>query len=149
MIVRLYSSSDSFNKINKSMVLKSADIACNIKNDTSIMTPTISLTLPTNIRPTDFNYVYIDFFGYMYATTDIVKRMGGVYDVLLEIDVLYSFRNELNNLTVEVLRSESHGNPNILDNEVPLITSRIIEVQNVGEPFDLTKTKSYLCVSGG
>lgn len=145
MNVTLYSCSDAFNKINKRLIAKSTKIPCTIKIDTSLMNPTISITLPISWH--DFNYVQFEN-GYTYIVEDVVKKMGGVYDVNLQIDALYTFRNEINNLTIEVTRSESHGIENILDNEVPLITSRIIESQNIGA-FDTKNAKTYLCVSGG
>lgn len=147
MICRLYKSFDAFEKINKTMTQVSVDINCNLKNDTSLMNPVITLKLPSNIKMTDFNFFFLDF-GYYYIVKDIVKKMGGIVEISGEIDVLYSFKTELNNLYVEVIRSESEINKNILDNEVPLITSRVVETQHIGH-FDKTNIKTYLCVSGG
>ena len=129
------------------MTQVSTDMNCNLKNDTSLMNPVITLKLPSGVSLTDFNFIYLDF-GYYYIVTDIVKKMGGIVEISGEIDVLYSFKTELNSLFVEVARSESDANKNIMDNEVPLITSRIVETQNIGH-FDKTQIKTYLCVSGG
>ena len=147
MICRLYKSFDTFEKINKAMTQVSTDISCNLKNDTSLMNPVITLKLPSGVSLTDFNFFYLDF-GYYYIVTDVVKKIGGIVEVSGEIDVLYSFKTELNSLFVEVVRSESDANKNIMDTEVPLITSRIVETQNIGH-FDKTQIKTYLCVSGG
>ena len=132
----MYLQTESFEKINKTMTQVSVDINCNLKNDTSLMNPVITLKLPSNVKMTDFNFFYLDF-GYYYIVKDIVKKMGGIIEISGEIDVLYSFKNELNSLYVEVTRSESEINKNILDNEVPLITSRVVETQHIGH-FDKT-----------
>lgn len=151
MTVNLYAIAQPQNKINKDVTntIKASDINIDMKKDTSIMSPIILLKFPSGINETNFNYAKLSN-GYYYFVTDVIKKLGGIHEVHLEIDVLTSFKTQINNITCEIVRCEKERNKDIVDDEVPLVSTKNVEVMKFdGQFFDTSKCRYYLCVSGG
>lgn len=90
--------------------------SCELKAETSVMTPVIKINaMPTVINPW-FNYCYIPSFGRYYFINNW-SWINGVWECEAMIDVLASFKTDIGNLTEYVLRSSYTFNPDIVDGE--------------------------------
>lgn len=85
---------------------------CVLKDDTSIVNPTIELSA-NNI--TSYNYAQISDFGRYYFIRDIISEANGLWLIELECDTLASFRSSITAGTHYVLRSASAKDEYITD----------------------------------
>ena len=120
MEIRLYSSSDETNKIDKTLT---NEIVLNgtLKDETSVINPII-LIEANNL--TQYNYCYIPLFKRYYFIKDITVVRNNLFRLFLDIDVLMSYKNEILNLDCIVNKQENNSTPYINDN------SRIYENRN-------------------
>lgn len=90
--------------------------SCTIKDDCSILTPTIRLTgASIAFKPVNYNYARIADFGRYYFVTDW-KFSGGCWYALMQADELASFRSEIGQSTQYISRtSGEHFNPYLID----------------------------------
>lgn len=120
MEIRLYSSSDETNKINKTLT---NEIVLNgtLKDETSVINPII-LIEANNL--TQYNYCYIPLFKRYYFIKDITVVRNNLFRLFLDIDVLMSYKDEILNLDCIVNKQENNSTPYVNDN------SRIYENRN-------------------
>lgn len=120
MEIRLYSSSDETNKIDKTLT---NEIVLNgtLKDETSVINPII-LIEANNL--TQYNYCYIPLFKRYYFIKDITVVRNNLFRLFLDIDVLMSYKDEILNLDCIVNKQENNSTPYINDN------SRIYENRN-------------------
>ena len=120
MEIRLYSSSDETNKIDKT---QTNEIVLNgtLKDETSVINPII-LIEANNL--TQYNYCYIPLFKRYYFIKDITVVRNNLFRLFLDIDVLMSYKDEILNLDCIVNKQENNSTPYINDN------SRIYENRN-------------------
>ena len=75
-------------------------LSCNIKSRSSIVNPFIEL----KTNPTAFNYCYIPSFNRYYYISDITFD-SGLWLVTCRIDVLATYKTEIGNTSMYILRS--------------------------------------------
>ena len=122
----LYYNSAEPNRINKrNFLTKYRDIVGVFRSSVSIEDPVLVLEL--NEFPS-FNYVYIKNFNRYYFVRGRDNISKNIYSLTLHVDPLYSFMNEIKNVTAQVLRSSitSKQNPYIIDSLQPLKNTNII-----------------------
>lgn len=95
MTITLYNNTSEKNKINK-VLEHIADLTGSLKDSTSISHPQIIL----EYNNVNFNYCYIDEFSRYYFVTDIIVLANNLIRVILSVDVLESFKNEILNQNV-------------------------------------------------
>ena len=109
------------------------DFSCTLKENCSIITPTIELSAATM----DYNYAYIADFGRYYYIRDIVSNANNYWTLQLECDVLATYKTEIGNASEYVLRSASSYDGDITDNLYPtkgIVTHAVNTSATV--PFD-------------
>lgn len=79
----------------------------NLKDGTSILTPTILLT---GSIPSDANYMTIDTFGRKYFITDISSIKNNLYEVTAAVDVLSTYASQIRSCSGIVARQENMWN---------------------------------------
>lgn len=89
-------------------------LSCNIKSRSSIVNPFIEL----KTNPTAFNYCYIPSFNRYYYISDITFD-SGLWLVTCRIDVLATYKTEIGNTSMYVLRSSERSNGEIVDTLFP------------------------------
>ena len=92
MTIQLCSTLDENNVINKT-IDTIENVNATIKDDSSIINPTIILTYKSTMA--SINYVYIPDWKRYYFVRDIRVLTGGRYEIDLYIDVLQSFKTEI------------------------------------------------------
>ena len=95
-----------------------------MKDDCSVVNPALKIRESINVRVMDWNYCYIHEFNRYYWVSDWMWNEG-IWVCELQVDVLASFRTEIGNQTLYILRSyqDSAGftlfDGNIVDSTYP------------------------------
>lgn len=117
MILKLYKTSDSENKLNKTLE-NEIEIAGALKEKISVESPSLILNIK-NIQINNFNYCFIEDFNRYYFIVDKRYFHNDLVELDLKIDVLMSFKDDINNFRVSVKRTNAlNANSKVLDCEV-------------------------------
>lgn len=109
------------------------EIECTLLDDTSILTPSIILNdfdLVADWR--DVNYVYIKNFGRYYYVTNMTFQADGFCKLVLDVDVLMSYKDLIKGSTQLVTRSEKSRNRYIVDNQMPIHSDNAYTIKQSG-----------------
>ena len=101
--------------------------SCYLKEPTSVVTPTIVTETTSNTFP-DYNYAYIATFGRYYYITDIVSD-GNLWYISCITDVLATYKTEIGNTDLYVLRSASDSNGKLMDMLYPALADYVVDRQ--------------------
>ena len=101
--------------------------ACYLKEPTSVVSPVIIIETTGNVFP-DYNYAYIAAFGRYYFISDIVSD-GNLWELSLTTDVLATYKTEIGNTDLYILRSASNSNGKVLDMLYPALADYTISRQ--------------------
>lgn len=114
----------------------SRSFSCYALDNSSIIRPTLVLQYGSDdiLR---YNYAYIPSWGRYYFIDDVAVLEGGIYQLVLNVDVLATYRPDIRNSSQYVLRSASNYNPNISDD---LYTTRAV--------FTETKSTATAIIDG-
>ena len=143
------------NKSDKRQLVKNISeiktISATAKGDINIISPTLIIQ---NFS-TDFNYCYITDFDRYYFVKSITLLTGQRVQIDLSIDVLMTYKEEIKNLTVNILRYENIEPTFLTDSRIPLYSDTVQKVIEFPENiFNLEKpsenSKNFLLtVAGG
>lgn len=134
-------------KSSKITVIDMIDTA-HIKDDTSIISPSIILSYKKISTLKKCNYLYIPSMGRYYYVNDIVLKQGGMYELKCHVDVLMTYKGDIKNITTLILRQENINNPYIEDSQLLVRTNRTYEKHTIGMVGD-GADHYYLTVNGG
>ena len=116
MNIQLFSAADDIRKINKTLTAITETVPCNVKDDDfSIITPKVILKYSAAYLTA--NYCYIPDFSRYYFITDISMLTGGMCELTLTLDVLYTYREQINGLQVTASRSSNKYNRYLQDDQ--------------------------------
>lgn len=96
MIMKMYNTSDSNNTINKTLS-NETEFEIKLKGETDIKTPVVVLHSDSIIL---FNYAYIPEFHRFYFVDKIELFPNGIYNISLKVDVLESFKADIDRKSV-------------------------------------------------
>lgn len=107
---------------------------CNIKESSSVLRPTLQISTAGISGggagfPTHFNYAYIATFNRYYYVVEWVSIAHELWEVILEVDVLATYRVEIGNATAYVARASEDYDGTISDGLFPT-TSKVTCVRN-------------------
>jgi hypothetical protein len=91
MEIQLCVNNSEVNKINK-VLTDSISLQGTLRNETSVVSPEILIEIE---NPSGFNYAYIPEFGRYYFITDMVSVRNNLWRVLMNVDVLESFKSQI------------------------------------------------------
>ena len=144
MEIKLYSTLDNDNVINKDLTLKHT-FNIKLKTDTDIITPVILVNDKGTMNFKECNYCYLSGFNRYYFIRTIDSMNNNVWGLHLECDVLESFKHEILNSYAEYKRIVKKGdylqfnNVNdvrkeieIYDSDVTLINEKNIIFSSIG-----------------
>lgn len=121
------------------------------KGDINIISPSLIIQNFTS----DFNYCYISDFDRYYFVKTITLLTGQRIQIDLSVDVLMTYKEEIKNLTVNVLRYENIEPTFLTDSRIPLFSDtlqKVIEfpenIFNLENPSENSKN-FLLTVAGG
>lgn len=123
-----------------------AEIECDIVDGSGLLTPTLMLRIS---NPTKYNYAYISIYSRYYRVTNW-RYDKGIWYASLQVDALASWKDEIKNQTLYVLRSASDYNGRIVDNTYPTIALRGMAIGNMAagsaNPFATAYQSGYFVV---
>ena len=133
-----YKNNSDKRTINKDLTLLASDVTTTIFGDNSILSPMLRCKDYHNA-----NYVYISQFNRYYFINNIVWSKGYYY-ISCDVDVLYTYRNDINNMSVCVTRSESKNNTSIVDTCLPVSKNKEVTIKKFGNNVISNKTEKYV-----
>ena len=133
MKVILYKSRADNRQLDKSSKLsKVKTLDVHLKDDTSIIEPTLVCSLLSHAKLSVANYLYIPDFGRYYFINNIVEKTGRVFEIACHIDVLQTYKDDIKAITALILRQERVYHPYIEDGELLVRNDRYFEKKNIG-----------------
>ena len=150
MKIILYKSIADNRLLDKSSKITVIDTigTAHIKNDTSIISPSIILSYKKISTLRKCNYLYIPSMGRYYYVNDIVLKQGGMFELKCHVDVLMTYKGDIRNITTLILRQENVNNPYIEDSQLLVRANRVYEKHSIGMVGDGTD-HYYITVNGG
>lgn len=120
-------------------------INCTLKTNCTIMSPRIEVATGSESEaPTDYNYCWISEFKRGYFVRDWEYELGNIWVAHCEEDVLASWRAEIGNQTLYILRAANAYDLNVVDNMYPAkVTPAIVSTSN-----SFTEFASYNLIQG-
>lgn len=126
-----YNASDN-NTINKSIT--AVDTAtCIIKEPMDVEKPHIILN---TFNYSSVNYVYIPDLNRYYFVTDIINLTGGRVELVLDVDVLESFKSSILALSAIIEKQQNNGNKYFNDGSFNVLAREFLTTYNFPAGFD-------------
>ena len=148
MEIKLYKNLSENNVIGKTLTqIKSVE--ANLKNDVSIINPTLILNYTANIL--DSNYCFIPKFNRYYFIDEIVPITGDRCIVKCRVDVLESFKEDIKSLTVILDKTQSiyKSNKYLDDGSFVVENKDFNTIYNFPNGFNEEGTFILICAGGG
>lgn len=143
-VVFYYNQSDD-RKINKILVPGETFVG-SLRDSVSIMNPVIRFEKADILR---YNYAYIPEFQRYYAITNIVAYREGIFDVSMDVDVLMSFRNDINNFNVVVDKQSMPVNGDEYIDDGSLVSENVMFKTIYDFPNGFNDTGEYILITAG
>lgn len=144
--IGLYKNGSSNNRIDKSLTLVEDYSNCTLKENSSIINPTIKMDIGNN-KAINANYCYIPILNRFYFINDKRCIRGNLWELDLSVDVLTSFRNDYLNNTAVFKKSEYKYNLYINDGSLQVDSRPNIKVKKF--PNSLTNNGTYVMIMAG
>lgn len=137
--------------INKTPTELGDPITCILKENTSIIKPTMLVSKDRLGEGwATANYGYVKEFGRYYFIDNATAETGGMIAFELTVDPLMTYSGGLMGTSFFIARSEKHGSHYFIDAEKALQSNKIVDYEIIGHiPQDTTGNKYVLTVSGG
>lgn len=151
MTINLYNISDDPRKVVKTLGSATA-LQCELVYPSDLLNPTIRISA-TNWSAS-LNYMYIPDFGRYYFITEVTYENGGAVTIQGRVDPLMSYSSSILGLSVNVIRQETGGLTNIVDNQITVTPKQDVSfVKSMLTPFNIRTSGAginfCLCVAGG
>jgi hypothetical protein len=145
MDIKLYYNS-SDNRCIKKVLTDEFTITGTLRESTTIVNPEITVTLSEPVR---YNYCYIPSLKRYYYINNVISVKNGVWKLIMEVDPLMSFKNDILALKVVTSKQSSieHGDEYIDDGS--LVTDNLMfkTVYNFANGFN--NESEYILITAG
>lgn len=145
MNVKFYNSQSDKRVLSKSLS-SLASMDCDLKENCSIINPTIIVARKNLTQYASCNYMYIPSFRRYYFVT-ASALVGDMVEIRGHVDVLMTYASGIRGLYATVLRQENIYNDYLIDNQLPIRQTKEIQRALVGTYS--AGTGIYLTVNGG
>ena len=157
MTLTLYLCNDDKRKVNKTLNNGTEFQNVHLKDDCTIENPVFKLTgINENGKPKKFNYVYSPYFDrYYFINPDGIKFCtGGIVEISCHVDVLYTYRTNINASSATIVRQKNkffknnqQKNGIFFDSNYPIRADVTCYDDPIGEVAS-GELKYYLTVNG-
>lgn len=153
MTINLYKIISEKNSVKKETeagkLTASYTLSGTLKNNTSIINPTIRVEVNSGI--VNCNYAYIPEFSRYYFIRDIINVSNNIWEISMHCDVLSSFWNEIktNSVILNRVENASFSSPLLTDNRLPLLSSTQTDIIEGSRVYNNSTMKTLLVVPGG
>lgn len=145
--VVLYTASKKYNSTAQPAGV-GLSISCKLKDNSSIINPTIIIDFSTITNPTpkEYNMAYISEFSRYYWVED-VRFVFGVWEYTLKVDVLASWKTNIGTQSLYITRSSSNYDTSIVDSFYPVKTGTTFSATTqASNPFATAFGSGYFVV---
>lgn len=143
-VIFYYNMSDA-RKINK--VLRDGETCSGIPRDEiNVMNPTIRFEKADIFR---YNYAYIPELQRYYDVVSRTAYREGIWDIEFAVDVLMSFRNDINNLNVIVDKQSIINNGDEYIDDGSLVSENVMFKTVYDFPQGFNDTGEYILITAG
>ena len=122
------------------------EFSCIIKSGSGILHPTISFDLGKVNDPSQYNYAYIPAFGRYYFIEEWYFDRA-LWTASLKVDVLATYKTEIGNSNLYVMRCASEHNGDIIDTLYPAKSGCSYASDTISNPWDANMCFIIGCVS--
>jgi len=147
MQIKIGYSKDEKNKVSKSFTIKHTYNNAKLKEDTSIVNPTIILGTVDDLA--DINYMYIPTFKRYYYVNNIVALTGSRIALECACDVLNSFKNDILKCKAIINKQQSSSLSSKYIDDNSYVTECRTVVQAKEFPHGFTSTANIIITAGG
>ena len=110
---------------------------CILKDGSSLFTPAIQLNMGLSTDPSEYNYAYIPAFGRYYFIEDWYFS-DSLWTAHMNVDVLATYRSEIGDANLYILRSYAAHNGRVVDNLYPTKTGCNFDKSPANNPWNTT-----------
>ena len=145
MEIKLYYNSSDNRCINKELK-NEFSILGTLREETSVINPEITITSTTILR---YNYCYIPSLKRYYYINNIISIKNNVWKLIMEVDPLMSFKNDILSLKVVVSKQSSIDNGDEYIDDGSLVTDNLMfkTVYNFANGFN--NNSEYILITAG
>ena len=118
---------------------------CEVKGESSIISPTFTLSGISDSVVARMNYIYIPDWQRFYYVTDIKTELGKHYTIECYVDAIMSFYPQIKSLSCFVRRQKNKYNNYIPDTKIPARDTRKYTYLEVG---NMPQGAYYMSVNG-
>lgn len=140
--VRLYTFSKKENSTKTPLNVSYDTFTCVLKDKSSILHPEIQLNLGLTNDPSTYNYAYIGAYSRYYFIEEWTFE-NGLWTASLKVDVLATYKGEIQGSTLYVLRAAGEYDGRVVDNLYPIKTNCDYDYSSINNPWSV-----YNCVIG-
>lgn len=116
--VKLYTFSKRDNSTKRPLATDGSQFSCVLKSGSGIMRPTLTFDFGRASDPSQYNYAYIsDFDRYYFIEEWYFDR--ALWTATLKVDVLATYKTEIGNASLYILRAAGANNGDVIDTLYP------------------------------
>lgn len=135
--VKLYTFSKRDNSTKRPLGTAGTEFSCVLKSGSGIMRPTLTFDFGRASDPSQYNYAYIsDFDRYYFIEEWYFDR--ALWTATLKVDVLATYKTEIGNASLYVLRAAGASNGNIVDTLYPCKAGCSFDSETKSNPWNTT-----------
>lgn len=146
MLIRFYNFAKRENSTKQPAPGSGTEYDVVLKDGSSLIQPTVILRL--EYKPV-YNYAYIRDMDRFYFVDDIVNLSKNIWEISMHTDVLASFRVEITNAELYVLRAAADYDGNIIDNFYPVKVTKTNVRETVDSILNAGGSSAYADVNNG
>lgn len=121
---------------------------CYLKNPTSVVDPVVIMEFSDTTQYYYYNYAYIATFGRYYFISDIVS-VGKTWELSLTTDLLATYKTDIGNSSMYVLRSAAAYDGDLVDDYYPIGVTHTNSRTTANNPLVVNGSNAYVDVNGG
>lgn len=145
MEIILYKTTSEKNKINKTLT-NEISMTGSLKSETSVVNPSILIKAE---NPSQYSYAYIPEFGRYYFINDMFNIRQNLWQIDLDVDVLFSYKNEIFKLNGIISKQYQPSNSNDYINDGSHRYDVRQTLETIQFPNGFNETGEYILITAG
>lgn len=141
--VTFYNFSKRYNSTKRPGSNTGTTYNCRVLDGTAIINPKIVLDIGLSADPSNFNYAYISNFGRYYHIREWTFDRG-LWIANMSVDVLATYKSQIGDANLYVLRASNDYDGTIIDNKYPTKTGCNFSKTTLTDPFQHAGSGCYV-----
>ena len=137
--VKLYTFSKRDNSTKRPLTTAGTEFSCVLKSGSGIMRPALAFDFGIANDPSNYNYAYIAAFDRYYFIEEWYFDRA-LWTATLKVDVLATYKTEIGNSSLYILRAAGASNGNIIDTFYPCKAGATFDQDIKSNPWNTTPT---------